>query len=281
MSKDVSRYYDFIYLWTQITNRFGAFREVAPHTIHRGLTNPKTGEFKTETIHELIAEAARDLAPIDGLDAGCGYGGTAMELHRMLGGRWHGITINRHQIRIAQRNAARMGINGSVSFALASYDAPLLSSFNLIYGIESLVHSPDPAHTMANLAAALRTGGRLVIVDDMPLDTVPERFKDDVETFKRCWRCPILPTAGGWKQHMDAAGLTIETDRDLTGMTGPREEGEIRSALDDLQRRGHWRDRFGLSLVSDAQLGGLMLERLLRARVIEYRMLVGRKMPAP
>lgn len=277
MANDVSRYYDFIYLWTQLTNRFGAFREVAPHTIHRPLTNPKSGEFKTETIHELIADEVRSLGAYEGLDAGCGYGGTAMELYRQLGGHWHGITVNRHQIRIAEKNAQAMGIEDNVTFALRSYDAPLTKTFNVIYGIESLVHSTAPERTIANLAASLVTNGTFLVVDDMPIENVPEAFRADVETFKRCWRCPILPTAAEWTAHLRSAGLRVQSNRDLTALTGPREEAEIQNALRELGQRQKLRKFLGLGLVSDAELGGLMLERLLREHIIQYRMIVARK----
>lgn len=274
---DVERYYDFIYAWTQLTNRFRAFREVAPYAIHRGLVDERTGEWRTETIHDLIADAARDLGAIDALDAGCGYGGSMMGLHKALGGRWHGITINRHQIRIARRNARAMGLDGALTFDLTSYDAPLPRTFNLIYGIESLIHSVDPARTIANLASALRPGGRLIVVDDMPIDAVPERYAADLDTFKSGWRCPVAPTARGWIGHCEAAGLAIRSNKDLTPQMRPRSEPEVLEGLADIGRKRRWRDRIGLRMVTEAQVGGLMLERLTRERIVEHRMIVAER----
>jgi len=274
---DVERYYDFIYFWAQITNRFRAFREVAPYAIHRGLVDERTGEWRTETIHDLIADAARDLGAIDALDAGCGYGGSMMGLHKALGGRWHGITINRHQIRIARRNAKAMGLDGALSFELASYDDPLRRTFNLIYGIESLIHSVHPARTIANLAAALAPGGRLVIVDDMPIEEVPARHAADLDAFKSGWRCPVAPTVRQWIDLCETSGLSIRSNRDLTPQMRPRSEPEVLEALADIERKRRWRARLGLGMVTDAQIGGLMLERLTRERVVEHRMIVAER----
>ena len=161
-TRDVERYYDFIYLWTQLTNRFRAFDEPAAHTIHRPLVDPVTGAFETEVVHRQIADAVRHLAPIEGLDAGCGYGGTMMALSTALGGRWHGVTINRHQHRLAVRNAVALGYDNSVSFALASYDAPLTQT-----GAQRISHwasHPAPAYRessrSASAPAAHRPTGR-------------------------------------------------------------------------------------------------------------------------
>ena len=38
-----------------------------------------------------------------------------------------------------------------------------------------------------------------------------------------------------------------------------------------------WRDRCGLRMVADAQVGGLLLERLARVGVVRYIMIVARK----
>lgn len=276
-SHDVERYYDFIYYWAQITNRFRAFRDAAPYAIHRGLVDEHTGEWRTETIHDLIAEAVRDLGPIDALDAGCGYGGSMMGLHEALGGRWHGITINRHQIRIARRNARSMGCDDALTFELASYDDPLPRPFNLIYGIESLIHSADPARTISNLAAGLMPRGRLIIVDDMPIEDVPARYTADLERFKSGWRCPVAPTARQWIGHCEASGLSIRSNKDLTPQMRPRSEPEVLEALAGIERKRRWRRRFGLSMVTDAELGGLMLERLTRERIVEHRMIVAER----
>ncbi len=274
---NVERYYDFIYLWTQLTNRFRAFDKPAPHTIHRGLVDPVTGKFETEVVHRQIADAVKDLVPIHGLDAGCGYGGTAMELSRSLGGQWHGVTINTHQHRLAVRNSKALGLDGSVSFALASYDAPLPRTYNVIYGIESLIHSPDPARTIANLTSALAPGGRFILVDDVPHPGADPKWQADLAMFKQCWHCPVMPTAAEWSALLVKGGCEILETRDLTDWMGPRSEPEVVAGLVEAHKRRRWMTPLGMRLVTDAQIGGLHLERLTREKAVRYVMIIAQK----
>lgn len=276
-TRDVSRYYDFIYLWSQLTNRFRAFDTVEPYMIHRALSDAETGEYSDRIVHRLIARAVADVPPPEALDAGCGYGGTCLDLHRSLGGRWLGITINKRQYRIARRNAEAMGVADSVSFACASYDSPLPCRFNLVYGIESLIHSPSPAATVANLAASLLPGGTFIIVDDMLAEPIAPRHEADIAGFKRMWRCPVMPSDKQWAQHLEAAGCAVEDVKDLSGQMSPRSEAEVVAELAEVERRRRWRDRLGLRLVSDAQVGGLLLERLTRDGASRYSMIVARR----
>jgi SAM-dependent methyltransferase len=276
-TRDVSRYYDFLYLWSQLTSRFRAFETVGPHMIHRQLSDPDTGEYSGHVVHRLIGRAVADIGPIDAFDAGCGYGGTCLDLHRTLGGRWLGITINKRQYRLAQRNAEAMGVADAVTFAYASYDAPLPCRFNLVLGIESLIHSPAPAATVANLAASLQPGGTFVIVDDMLAEPVAPRHAADIAGFKRMWRCPAMPTGKEWTRHLEAAGCAVEAVSDLTARMSPRPETEVAAELAAVAHRRRWRDRLGLRLVSDAQAGGLLLERLTGAGASRYTMIVARK----
>ena len=280
-TREVRRYYYFIYLWTQLTNRFRAFEGVGAHAIHRALIDTETGEFTTATVNRLIQRQSANLGPIVALDAGCGYGGACLDLAKAMDGHWHGITIAEPQVKIAQRNADAMGLGQRVTFALASFDEPVprppRGAYNLVFGVESLIHSADPARTIANLVAALAPGGLFIIVDDMPAEPPLPAYADDLAGFKRMWRCPVMPTAAAWSAHLVAAGCRLEASEDLTDRMGPRGDAEILAAMADLERRRRWRDRLGLAMVSDAQGGGLLLERLINARAVRYQMLVARK----
>jgi SAM-dependent methyltransferase len=276
-ARDVSRYYDFIYLWAQFSSRFTAFSAVAPHTIHRALLHPKTGEMRADTINHLITAEWGDRGVPNALDAGCGYGGTALELQRVLGGRFHGITINGTQIRVARKTAKAMGVDQQVKFDRNSYDYPLAQKFNLIYAIESLVHSSSPDLTIANLSSALESGGIFIIVDDMPINDVPVQFRYDLARFKACWRCPVLPTADEWSSMLKVNGLTIIGNHDFTSMMHHKSKEELSESVVYSENQRTKRKYMGLGMVTDAQIGGLMLERLIRERIVNYRMLVGQK----
>jgi SAM-dependent methyltransferase len=274
----IERYYDFIYHWTQITNRFRAFAAPGCYAIHRGLVDPLTGEFSTSTVHRLIAERIPAGPDLKGLDAGCGYAGTMIELHKLLGGFWHGITISRRQVRVARRNIDRLGLQGSIQVSLRSFNHTLEEvAYDIVVGIESLIHSADPAVAVRSLASALDVDGRLIIVDDMPVADVPARLQDDLQAFKRSWRCPVMPGLEEWSDHLRNAGCEVVDVQDLTDLMRPRSASEAQAALDEVFRKRIWRDPIGLKLVSDAQEGGLRLERLASEGAVKYVMIVACK----
>jgi SAM-dependent methyltransferase len=274
--RDINRYYDFIYFWSQITSRFRAFSATGAYAIHRPLLDASTGAYSDRVVHDLIASAVAGVGDIDALDAGCGYGGTCLDLGRKLGGRWLGITTNARQVRIARRNAHALELASSVAFIRQSYDTPLPHTFSLIVGIESLVHSSNPAATIANLARHLRQGGCFAIVDDMLSEDLSPKQSADAAAFARLWRCPAMPTAAQWMQHLEAAGCNVERRDDLSHLMWPRTEAELDAEIAAAARR-RLRDAIGLQMVKDAQLGGLLLERLTATGGSRYVMLLARK----
>ena len=274
---DLTAYYDLLHLWTRFNKGFRAFSGVEAHAVHRWLNAPETGEFSPATIHKLmLATGIGAHEPVDALDAGCGYGGTMFALREAIGGRWHGVTLSRHQYSVGRRAARDKGVADAITFARSSYDDPLLQRYNFIYAIESLIHSADPARTITNLAQALRPDGTFIIVDDMPADEIRDEFTGDLAQFKKLWRCPVMPSARQWAAHLAAAGCTVVEIRDLSHLMRPRSEHEIAQALEEVANRRRWRDRFGLRRVGEAETGGLLLERLGRKRLVSYAMIVAR-----
>lgn len=274
--RDVNRYYDFIYFWSQFTSQFRAFSSVGAYAIHRPLLDAGTGDYSDRVIHDLIIKAFPGAAEIDALDAGCGYGGTCLDLGQRLGGRWLGITVNERQRRIANRNTRALGLADSVAFALASYDTPLPRTFSVVLGIESLIHSPDPALTIANLARHLRRGGRFIIVDDMLTGLLSGQQEEDAACFRRLWRCPVMPTIAQWAQFLEAAGCVVEDMQDFSHLMWPRTMAELDHEI-AVATRPRLRDLIGLQMVTDAQKGGLLLERLTVMGASRYVMMLARK----
>lgn len=274
---DIRRYYANLYVWTLLNKPFRMFSGIDANTIHRFLTDPQSGNFSPATIHTLIEPFVSPIKEIDALDAGCGYGGTCLDLHQKLGGHWHGITISSRQTKVARRNAAAVYADGHVTFETASYDDPLDKRFNLIFGIESLIHAPEPAATIANLASALEKDGLFLIVDDIPVDPFPPEFAAELANFKCCWRCPEMPSQKAWSDYLNRAGCIVEAVQDFTDLMRPRAQVDLDNAAADITRRSWWRSYAGLQSVTDAELGGLVLERLGREGLVRYQMIVARK----
>lgn len=273
----VARYYKWLDRWVRWSRLVRPYSGFDSFTVHRLLDDPATGENGPLVLHRLMLEGVAIPDEPRVLDAGCGYGGTALDLQPRIGGRWLGLTISPVQAGRAQAEARRRGLDGRVRFQLQSFDDPLDGVFDLVIAIESLVHSSDPSWTVANLASRLAPGGHFVLVDDMPADIVPDEFKADLEEAQRMWRCPVMPSERGWRTVFGAAGLDVIRSDDLSPLVYHRPVQEMTRLIERDRRRARWLGWTGLRTIPEANIGGLLLERLAVAGVMQYRVLVGRK----
>lgn len=271
---DIALYYDELHRWTAKDKDFQVFSGRENDTIHRFLIDPATGAFSPDTVYRLVDPHIAALPAVRGLDAGAGYGGTCFRCLRVHGGHWTGITISPEQYESAKGIAEARGLESRIDFHLLSYDAPLPGRYTIAIAIESLIHSDDPARTLANLAAALDPGGRLIVIDDMPIDVVPDDDRSFLADFKRFWRCPVAPSAEGWIAAAAAAGLRTIAHDDLSHLMQPRAEPDLDAALADISAQATQKADAGFARLWQAEIGGLHLERLHRRGSIRYVMLV-------
>ena len=273
----VRRYYRWLdrwVRWSRIVRPFSGFDTL---TVHRLLDDPATGENGPLVLHRVMLEGINLPPEPRVLDAGCGYGGTAFDLQPKIGGRWLGLTISPIQFERATREAEKRGLSDRVRFRRQSYDLPLDETFDLVIAIESLVHSADPAATVANIAASLVPGGYFVLIDDMPAANVRPELQNDVEEAKWMWRCPVMPTEQGWRQAFEAAGLDVVRSVDLSSRVYHRPVKEMTTLIERDRKRAWWFGWLGLEVIPEANIGGLLLERLAVQGAMQYRMLLGRK----
>jgi SAM-dependent methyltransferase len=275
--RKVARYYKWLdrwVRWSRIVRPYSGFDSL---TVHRLLDDPETGANGPLVLHRLMLKGVELPREPRVLDAGCGYGGTAFDLQPQIGGQWLGLTISPIQLERARAEAERRGLADRIRFALQSYDAPLDRTFDLIVGIESLVHSSDPPSTIGNLARHLAPGGHLVLVDDMPVENVPAECAADLAEAKRMWRCPEMPTERGWRAALEGAGLEIVRSTDLSKLVYHRPVEEMTQLIERDRRRARWLAWSGLRMIPEANVGGLLLERLAVQGAMQYRVLVGWK----
>lgn len=261
--------------WTALAHAFGYGGGRRELTVHRALADPRVGGQPTVTrLHDLLAEAV----PLDSirrvLDAGCGLGGTMLDLAARSAATFTGITLSERQAAVGRQAAVRLGLEARVRTIVGSYDDPPAGPFDLIVAIESLAHSENPAASIAALAARLEPAGRLVIVDDVPERAA--RGSRDLALFQAGWRLPVLSTLDELHQALNARGLEVVTDRDLTSEVRPRTLRRI-AALEALNvaLRAVAPTRRVAALL-DSYRGGLALERLYRRSLMRYRLLVAR-----
>ncbi len=276
-TKDVALFYEELHRWTEKDKSFQVFSGFENDTIHRFLIDAGTGNFSPETIYKFIDPHMPAHGLSRGLDAGSGYGGTCFRCLRIHGGRWTGVTISQEQWTYAKGIAKARGLEGMIDFHLMSYDAALPGRYNVMVAIESLIHSADPSFTLHNLVSALDAGGRLIMVDDMPVDRINAADAAVLADFKRAWRCPLALSAKAWTELARLSGLRLLAEEDLSQLLKPRPEPDLDAALGDLSAQRAEKTRQGFARLSDAEIGGLHLERLHRRGTMRYIMLVFEK----
>ncbi len=265
-------YYDRLGVWTLLARPFGYGGGSQQLTVHRLLSDPLAGGRPTPTrIHDLIVESLPRLDRPRILDAGCGLGGTMLDLAGRLGGTAVGLTLSETQRERATRAVALRGMADRVEARMQSYDAPPEGPFDLIVAIESLAHSADPGKSVAALVAVLAPGGLFVVVDDMPEpDTLGS---PTLQAFKDGWRAPVVWGRADYAAAFARLGLSVVADRDLTSESHVRTVQQI-TRMERLNRGLYavaprrWR------VVLDSYYGGLALERLYRQGSMRYRLLV-------
>jgi SAM-dependent methyltransferase len=273
---DIAGYYDRLGRWNRIFALFGKGGGSETLTVHRALIDPKAGGERTFTrLHDvLIAHLPHTPAPRV-LDAGCGLGGTMIELARRLGATCVGLTLSPSQAATANAAAARLGLSERVRAIIQTYDEPPQGPHDLIVAIESLAHSRDPLRSVSRLAATLAPGGALAIVDDMP---EPEaEGTADLALGKAGWESPVLWSAADYRHALQAQGLEIIADEDLTPQCRPRSAATLGRILALCRIVYRWSPSRPLRDVMHSHMGGLALERLTTNGLVRYRLFVARR----
>ena len=139
------------------------------------------------------------------------------------------------------------------------------------------MHSGDPAASVKNLAGALAPGGHFVLVDDMPVEPFPPKRAAALTEAKRMWRLPVMPSERGWREHFATAGMEIVRTQDFSPLIYHRPVEEMDRLIARDRRRAWWLGWSGLRTIPEANVGGLLLERLAVEGLVQYRLLVGRK----
>ena len=147
---------------------------------------------------------------------------------------------------------------------------------DLVVAIESLAHATDPARTVGHLARILRPEGCLVVVDDMPGDTLADG-DPDFDAFKRDWAVPSLARGAGLETAFRSAGLELAHDEDLTPLVVLRDGKALERRIRIVRGLARLLGTTAAGEFVAFLHGGLMLERLYARQLMRYRILVGRK----
>jgi SAM-dependent methyltransferase len=146
---------------------------------------------------------------------------------------------------------------------------------DLIVAVESLAHAPHPAQTIAKLASLLRPGGLIAVVDDVPSRGLAEA-DEDFAGFRNGWSCHGIAGHEVLRTALGEGKLSLIRDEDLTPLVPLRDEARLERLI-RINRR--WRKLLGSippGALVESLHGGLMLERLYRRGVVQYRFLMAR-----
>lgn len=282
----LDRYYGWLTWFQRATGRLGHDSGHAASTVHRRLLEPG-GAASGDVLHEQVDEALDATTPaaasahaLTVLDAGCGLGGTVFHLLDRGAASGTGLTLSAVQAAHATAEAVRRGVDDRCRFVVRDYDADLddlvPDGVDLVVAIESLAHAPDPAATIGRWALRLRPGGRLLIVDDVPTDTLPAG--DPAFTaFRRGWHVPQIATNRQLDAAMAAAGLARIHDRDLTRCVPRRGAALVALLIGAMRLAGPIVQLTPAAVLHDALIGGLWLERLYARGQVRYRLIVARR----
>ncbi|MEM1437721.1 MAG: class I SAM-dependent methyltransferase [Pseudomonadota bacterium] len=142
--------------------RFESRRHGSPYPIHKRLSLPDATD-----VYALIAQGLELKPGSNILDAGCGTGYGSRILATATGCHTHGISVSADEVEFARKHAAQREVAKQLSFSETSFDCVAEAQYDLVVAVESVKHSPRLPDTISTLLAALRPGGRLIIVDDV------------------------------------------------------------------------------------------------------------------
>jgi len=139
------------------------------HGMHYGYwdKNVKSHEESLAKLDDVCAEIAEIKQSELVLDAGCGVGGSAIWLANNIGARVVGITLVPKQIEFAKRFAQEKNIENLVDFRIMDFTNTSFpdETFDVVWAIESICHTPDQRLFLAEAYRILKRGGRLLVSD--------------------------------------------------------------------------------------------------------------------
>ena len=212
----VRRYYD------EQTRAFVAHGQGGGEgAIHRAVWAP--GVTSREQAFHYVDDCIGEWLPALGdvphvVDLGCGVGGSLCHLAERWQMRGTGVTLSPVQVRFANELIHARGLSHRVSCIEGDYTQlpRSIEAADLAFAIESFVHGPAPDRFFAEAARLIRSGGLLVICDDLRRHTTDVRAERALDCFARGWRINSLITRETLHRLARDAGFVHEATTDLT-----------------------------------------------------------------
>ncbi len=208
---------DYRVLWAGSGNRalhFGYYDERAKN--HRA---------SLARMNEILAEAVHISGSDRILDAGCGYGGSAMWLAATYGCPVDGVTLTPLHAQKAERYVKERGLEEKVKIFEGDFtELPFTEkSYDVYWAHESLVHASNLDVVLKEAARLLKPGGRIVIAEYTLRESPPldDSEREYIKPWLGGWAMPKLLTRGEYTQALEKAGFTDIHMRDVTENVRP------------------------------------------------------------
>lgn len=265
---------------TRLFLLFGSSRKA--QNIHRGLwiDGTKTLAQALDHTNERIRAEIENVVPERArlADLGCGVGAGLLYMFPRLTKPEYavGVTLSPLQARLANESAKELRLDDRILFAESDFSCMPLEngSLDAAYAVESLVHAPDPESVFCEASRLLRTGGRLLVLDDCrAARTLSPPEEAWLDAFIRGWHVPGVRSAEQFQSIAKRYELQLVKNEDFTPFLRLR---NLPNAIAELFRF------LGSSLpirhaILPSMLGSMALQQCLHSRIIEYRFLVFEK----
>ncbi|MFD5085204.1 methyltransferase domain-containing protein [Kitasatospora sp. NPDC058201] len=154
------------------------------------------------------------------LDLGCGTGAPGNRIALRTGAQVTGISVSGRQVERANALADRLGLADRARFEHAdATDLPFAeASFDAVIALESIIHMPDRAHVLGQVARVLRPGGRLVLTDFFEREPIPENGRAAVDRYLREFLMTMIQ-AEDYPPMLRRAGFRFEELTDISEPT--------------------------------------------------------------
>jgi tocopherol O-methyltransferase len=235
-----------------------------------------------EKMNEVLS-ALVGISPEDRvLDAGCGYGGSAIWLAAHIGCEVEGVNVVLEQLKAGRRRAAGYGLVGKVRFSHQDYSATNFpdGSFDVVWALESVIHTENKAGFFAETARLLKAGGRILVADCMlklnrSLSSADERRLRQVESG---WAVASPSTPSQYQDSCNGVGFDTVQFSDLTESVrqSMRRLGDLcRAALPEAKEKlkaGLWnRTRY------ENVVASICMDELFDSGMLKYIVMTARK----
>lgn len=204
--EDIARYYDLS------ESHYRLFWDLdKSKSLHYGYWDSSTKNFSEAllNINKILAQYAAISKEDLVLDAGCGVGGSSVWLAKNIGCKVTGISLNEKQVKHANAFVSREAVGHLVNFEQKDYtDTDLADeSFDVVWAIESVCHTPDKSAFIKEAFRLLKKGGRLIVADFFKKDGLQGKEAEQVQQWANGWAVEEYDTTENFNHHLAEAGF--------------------------------------------------------------------------